>query len=80
MLLLWGDQGLNAKVFAEKEVGIGVPRDEKDGSFTRKSIAESLKLVIYKKIDYVHVFHVFHVYIIADVFFLNSYLRTTCLC
>ncbi|KAK9285240.1 hypothetical protein L1049_024429 [Liquidambar formosana] len=46
MLPLWGDQGLNARVFEEKEVGIGVPRDEEDGSFTRKSIAESLKLVM----------------------------------
>ncbi|KAK9285387.1 hypothetical protein L1049_024579 [Liquidambar formosana] len=46
MLPLWGDQGLNARAFEEKEVGIEVPRDERDGSFTRKSIAETLRLVM----------------------------------
>lgn len=39
------DQGLIARVFEEKKVGIGVPRDEEDGSFTRNSVAESLWLV-----------------------------------
>ena len=38
------DQGLIARVFEEKKVGIGVPRDEEDGSFTRNSIAQSLWL------------------------------------
>ncbi|KAJ6720640.1 COPPER TRANSPORT PROTEIN ATOX1-RELATED [Salix viminalis] len=40
------DQGLIARVFEEKKVGIEVPRDEEDGSFTRNSVAESLRLVI----------------------------------
>ncbi|KAJ6432442.1 hypothetical protein OIU84_019641 [Salix udensis] len=39
------DQGLIARVFEEKKVGIEVPRDEEDGSFTRNSVAESLRLV-----------------------------------
>ncbi|KAF9674553.1 hypothetical protein SADUNF_Sadunf10G0139000 [Salix dunnii] len=39
------DQGLIARVFEEKKVGIEVPRDDEDGSFTRNSVAESLRLV-----------------------------------
>ncbi|KAJ6772545.1 GLYCOSYLTRANSFERASE [Salix koriyanagi] len=39
------DQGLIARVFEEKKVGIEVPRDEEDGSFTRNSVAESLRLI-----------------------------------
>jgi len=43
------DQGLIARVFEGKKVGIEVPRDEQDGSFTRNSVAESLRLVIVDK-------------------------------
>uniref|UniRef100_A0A2P2KLZ7 Glycosyltransferase N-terminal domain-containing protein n=1 Tax=Rhizophora mucronata TaxID=61149 RepID=A0A2P2KLZ7_RHIMU len=43
------DQGLIARVFEEKRVGIEVPRDEEDGSFTSHSVAESLKLVVADK-------------------------------
>ncbi|KAH8514597.1 hypothetical protein H0E87_007435 [Populus deltoides] len=43
------DQGSIARVFEEKKVGIEVPRDEQDGSFTRNSVAESLRLVIVDK-------------------------------
>ncbi|KAJ6720642.1 UDP-GLYCOSYLTRANSFERASE 91A1-LIKE [Salix viminalis] len=39
------ESGLIARVFEEKKVGIEVPRDEEDGSFTRNSVAESLRLV-----------------------------------
>ncbi|GAB2234893.1 hypothetical protein Drorol1_Dr00004163 [Drosera rotundifolia] len=46
MLPLHGDQGLNARLLEEKEVGIEIPRDELDGSFTRNSVAETLKLVL----------------------------------
>ncbi|KAK1587194.1 hypothetical protein Q3G72_010518 [Acer saccharum] len=40
------DQGLNAKFFREKMVGKEIPRDEQNGSFTRNSVAETLRLVI----------------------------------
>nr|TKR74547.1 hypothetical protein D5086_0000295800 [Populus alba] len=43
------DQGLIARVFEGKKVGIEVPRDEEDGSFTRNSVAESLRMVVVDK-------------------------------
>ncbi|XP_028065934.1 UDP-glycosyltransferase 91D1-like [Camellia sinensis] len=43
--MLW-DQGLNARALEEEKVGIEMPRDEWDGSFTRNSVAESLRLVM----------------------------------
>lgn len=46
MLPFLVDQGLNARVLAEKEVGIEVPRNVEDGSFTRNSVAESLRSVM----------------------------------
>ncbi|KAJ0097821.1 hypothetical protein Patl1_28346 [Pistacia atlantica] len=38
--------GLIAKQLAEKKIGYVVPREEGDGSFTRDSVAESLRLVV----------------------------------
>ncbi|KAM7507489.1 hypothetical protein LguiA_017942 [Lonicera macranthoides] len=46
MLSFLVDQGLNARVLAEKKVGIEVPRNEDDGSFTRDSVAKSLRSVM----------------------------------
>ncbi|GMH14675.1 hypothetical protein Nepgr_016516 [Nepenthes gracilis] len=46
MLPLLGELPLIAKVLEGKNVGIEVPRDEVDGSFTRESVAKSLKLVM----------------------------------
>ena len=46
MLPLMVDQGLNARVMAERKVGIEIPRNKGDGSFTRNSVAESLALVL----------------------------------
>ncbi|CAO2825687.1 unnamed protein product [Amaranthus hypochondriacus] len=46
MLALMVDQGLNARVMAERKVGIEIPRNKEDGSFTRNSVAESLALVL----------------------------------
>ncbi|GMP32611.1 hypothetical protein CsSME_00006291 [Camellia sinensis var. sinensis] len=46
MLPFMVDQGLNARVLHEKKVGIEIPRDEEDGSFTRNSVADSIRLVM----------------------------------
>ncbi|PKI73103.1 hypothetical protein CRG98_006511 [Punica granatum] len=46
MLPMLNDQGLNARLLSRKGVGVEVPRDEKDGSFTHESVAESLRLAI----------------------------------
>lgn len=40
------DQGLNARLLEEKMVGYSIPRNDKDGSFRRESVAESLRLVM----------------------------------
>lgn len=39
------DQGLNARVMAANKVGIERVRNDEDGSFTRNSVAESLKIM-----------------------------------
>ncbi|OIT22934.1 PREDICTED: putative UDP-rhamnose:rhamnosyltransferase 1 [Nicotiana attenuata] len=46
MLPFLGDQALNARGLEEKMVGLEIPRNETDGSLTRNSVAESLKLVM----------------------------------
>ncbi|KAK4541128.1 hypothetical protein RGQ29_031797 [Quercus rubra] len=46
LLPFLGDQGLIARFLEEKQAGIEVPRNEQDGSFTRDSITETLKLVM----------------------------------
>jgi hypothetical protein len=46
LLPFLGDQGLIARFLEEKEAGIEVPRNEQDGSFTRDSVADTLKLVM----------------------------------
>jgi hypothetical protein len=40
------DQGLIARFLEEKQAGVEVPRNEEDGSFTRESVAKTLRLVI----------------------------------
>ncbi|KAI5324889.1 hypothetical protein L3X38_033962 [Prunus dulcis] len=45
MLPFLYDQGLIAR-FWDKKIGIEVPRNEEDGSFTRKWLADSLNLVV----------------------------------
>ncbi|KAK6150333.1 hypothetical protein DH2020_015265 [Rehmannia glutinosa] len=40
------DQGLNSRVVAEKQLGVEIPRNEEDGSYTRNSVADSVKLVM----------------------------------
>lgn len=46
MLPIAVDQGLNARILVDSKVGIEIPRDENDGSFTRDSVAESIKKVM----------------------------------
>ncbi|KAF7831018.1 UDP-glycosyltransferase 91A1-like [Senna tora] len=46
LLTFLADQGMNARVLEEKKMGYSVPRDERDGSFTSESVAESLRLVM----------------------------------
>ncbi|CDP01580.1 unnamed protein product [Coffea canephora] len=45
MLPIAVDQGLNARILVDSKVGVEIPRDENDGSFTRNSVAESVKKV-----------------------------------
>ena len=40
------DQGINARVLSEKGVGLEIPKNEMDGSFTRDSMAESIRLAM----------------------------------
>lgn len=49
LLSFLAEQGLNSRVFEEKKIGYPIPRDESDGSFTRDSVAESLRLVMVKE-------------------------------
>ncbi|XP_019185865.1 PREDICTED: UDP-glycosyltransferase 91A1-like isoform X1 [Ipomoea nil] len=49
LLTFLADQGLNARVLEEKKIGYSVPRDERDGRFTREAVAESLRLVVVEK-------------------------------
>ena len=46
LLTFYSDQGINAKVLEEKHIGYLIPRNEQDGSFTRDSVAKSLRLVM----------------------------------
>ncbi|EOA25246.1 hypothetical protein CARUB_v10018560mg, partial [Capsella rubella] len=46
MLAFVPDQGLNARVAEEKEIGYMIPRDETTGSFTKEDVAKSLRLVM----------------------------------
>jgi hypothetical protein len=49
LLSFLAEQGLNSRVFEEKNIGYPIPRDEFDGLFTRDSVAESLRLVMVKE-------------------------------
>ncbi|KAL7192615.1 hypothetical protein ACSBR2_024438 [Camellia fascicularis] len=46
MLPFMVDQGLNARVLHKKKVGIEIPKDEEDRSFTRNLVADSIRLVM----------------------------------
>lgn len=40
------DQGLNVRLLTGKKLGVEIPRNEKDGSFTSDSVVESIKLAM----------------------------------
>lgn len=46
LLTFLADQGFNARVLEENKMGYSIPRNNNDGSFTRNSVAESLRLVM----------------------------------
>ncbi|KAJ0485909.1 putative soyasaponin III rhamnosyltransferase [Helianthus annuus] len=46
MLPFLVDQGLNARILVDKQVGIEAPRNEEDGSFTKESVARSVRSVV----------------------------------
>ncbi|KAF9617887.1 hypothetical protein IFM89_039106 [Coptis chinensis] len=46
LLPLLAEQGLNARKLHGDKIGLEIPRDEQDGSFTRYSVAESLRTVM----------------------------------
>ncbi|KAI5655046.1 hypothetical protein M9H77_32233 [Catharanthus roseus] len=43
---IMNDQGLNARVLQGKKVGLEIPRNPKDGSFTSGAVAETLQFVV----------------------------------
>ncbi|KAL2473874.1 UDP-glycosyltransferase 91C1 [Forsythia ovata] len=49
LLPIMNDQGLNARLFQDKNVGLEIPRNEKDGSFTRDSVAKSASLAMVRE-------------------------------
>ncbi|KAI3843524.1 hypothetical protein MKX03_014176 [Papaver bracteatum] len=40
------DQGLVARLVHSRKIGLEIPRDERDGSFTMESVAESLRILM----------------------------------
>ncbi|KAA8530736.1 hypothetical protein F0562_005330 [Nyssa sinensis] len=46
LLTFLADQGLNARLLEEKKMAYSIPRHERSGSFSRDSVADSLRLVI----------------------------------
>ncbi|XP_059460895.1 UDP-glycosyltransferase 91C1 [Corylus avellana] len=46
LLPFLNDQGINARLLHGKKLGVEIARNERDGSFTRDSIAESVKIAM----------------------------------
>ncbi|KAL2553930.1 UDP-glycosyltransferase 91A1 [Forsythia ovata] len=40
------DQGLNARIIADKQIGIEIPKNDEDGSYTKNSVSDSVKLLM----------------------------------
>lgn len=43
---IMNDQGLNSRLLQEKKVGLEIPRNVKDGSFTAEAVAETLRFAV----------------------------------
>ncbi|XP_043713196.1 UDP-glycosyltransferase 91C1-like [Telopea speciosissima] len=52
LLPLLNDQPLNARLLQSKKIGLEIPRDERDGSLSRDSVAESLRIVMVEKAEF----------------------------
>lgn len=46
MLPMLNDQGLNSRLLQERKVGVEIPRNETDGSFTSDAVAESVRSAV----------------------------------
>ena len=40
------DQGLNARLLIKKGLGVEIPRNKRDGSFTTESVADSVRFAV----------------------------------
>ncbi|NP_001311592.1 UDP-glycosyltransferase 91A1-like [Capsicum annuum] len=49
LLTFLADQGINARLLEEKKMAYSIPRNDRDGSFTRDSVAESVSMVLVKE-------------------------------
>ncbi|OMO56286.1 UDP-glucuronosyl/UDP-glucosyltransferase [Corchorus capsularis] len=54
LLTFLADQGWNARILEERKMGYVIPRNENDGSFSRDSVAESVRLVVMEEAGQVY--------------------------
>lgn len=46
LLPFLAEQGLNARTLEERKIGLEIPRDERDGSYTREAVASSVRMLM----------------------------------